>query len=70
MIRLLSVFIFLTLLVTGYFYSTRSTEANVVILSPERPCEGFRDDKEMYEICRKVWEFERRHSSDVQISLD
>ena len=70
MIRLLSVFVFLSLLITGYIYSTRNTEANVVILSPDRPCELFRDDKEMYETCRKVWEFERRHSTDVQISLD
>ena len=70
MIRLLSVFVFLSLLVTGYIYSTSSTEANVVILSPERPCVGFLDDKEMYETCREVWEFERRHSTDVQISLD
>ena len=70
MIRLLSVFVFLSLLVTGYIYSTRSTEANGVILSPGRPCELFRDDKEMYETCRKVWEFERRHSSEVQIIID
>ena len=70
MIRLLSVFVFLSLLVTGYVYSTRSTEANVVILSPDRPCELFRDEPKMYETCREVWEFERRHSSDVQIILD
>ena len=70
MIRLLSVFVFLSLLITGYVYSTRSTEANVVILSPDRPCELFREEAEMYETCREVWAFERRHSTDVQISLD
>ena len=70
MIRLLSVFVFLSLLVAGYVYSTSSTEANVVILSPDRPCELFRDEPNMYETCREVWAFERRHSNDMQISLD
>ena len=69
MIRFLSVFAFLSLLITGYIYSTRSTEANVVILSPDRPCELFRDEPSMYKTCRKVWEFERTHPG-VQISLD
>jgi len=69
MIRFLSVFAFLSLLITGYIYSTRSTEANVVILSPDRPCELFRDEPSMYKTCRQVWEFERTHPG-VQISLD
>ncbi len=70
MIRLLSVFVFLSLLITGYVYSTRSTEANVVILSPDRPCELFRDEPKMYETCREVWAFERANHDVVQISLD
>ena len=70
MIRMLSVFVFLSLLVAGYVYSTRSTEANVVILSPDRPCELFRDEAEMYKTCREVWAFERANHDVVQISLD
>ncbi len=70
MIRFLSVFVFLSLLVAGYVYSTRSTEANVVILSPDRPCELFRDEPKMYETCREVWAFERENHDVVQISLD
>jgi len=69
MIRLLSVFVFLSLLVVGYVYSTRSTEANVVILSPDRPCELFRDEAEMYKTYRQAWEFDRTHP-DMQIILD
>ena len=70
MIRLLSVFVFLSLLVAGYVYSTRSIEDNVVILSPDRPCELFRDEPEMYKTCREVWAFERDNHDVVQISLD
>ena len=70
MIRLLSVFVFLSLLVAGYVYSTRSTEANVVILSPDRPCELFLDEPKMYKTCREVWAFERENHDVVQISLD
>lgn len=69
MIRLLSVVVFLSLLVTGYIYSTRSTEANVVILSPSEPCEMMKYDAELYETCQLVMEFERT-SSDVQIIND
>ena len=70
MIRLLSVFVFLSLLITGYVYSTRSTEANAVILSPDRPCELFRAEPKMYKTCRDVWAFERANHDVVQISLD
>ena len=70
MIRFLSVFVFLTLIITGYVYSTRSTANNVVILSPDRPCELFRDEPEMYKTCREVWAFERTHHGVVQIVLD
>ena len=70
MLRLLSVFALLSVLVIGYVYSTSSTEANVVIMSPDRPCESFRGEEEMYKTCRSVWAFERRHASDVQIILD
>ena len=69
MIRLLSVVVFLSLLVAGYVYSTRSTEANVVILSPSEPCEMMKYDAELYETCQLVMEFERT-SSDVQIIND
>ena len=69
MIRLLSVIVFLSLLVTGYIYSTRSTEANVVILSPSEPCEMMKYDAELYETCQLVMEFERT-SADVQIIID
>ncbi len=70
MLRLISVFALLSLLIIGYIYSTRTTEANVIILSPDRPCELFRDDNSMYKTCREVWAFERSHANDVQISLD
>ena len=70
MIRLLSVFVFLSLIITGYVYSTHSTASNVVILSPDRPCELFRDEPEMYKTCREVWAFERANHDVVQISLD
>ena len=69
MIRLLSVVVFLSLLVAGYVYSTRSTEANVVILSPSEPCEMMKYDAELYETCQLVMEFERT-SADVQIIID
>lgn len=70
MIRLISVFAFLSLLVVGYNYSLRGTQTNVVIQSGDRPCAPFIDDSEMYETCRAVWAFERAHASDVQIILD
>ena len=70
MYRILSVTLFLSLLVVGYVYSTRSTANNVVILSPDRPCELFLDEPKMYETCREVWAFERANHDVVQISLD
>lgn len=70
MIRLLSVVVFLSLLVVGYVYSTRDTEANVITLSPDRPCALFIDEPKMYETCREVWAFERANHDVVQISLD
>ncbi len=70
MYRILSVTLFLSLLVVGYIYSTRSAANNVVILSPDRPCELFLDEPKMYETCREVWAFERANHDVVQISLD
>ncbi len=70
MYRILSVVLFLSLLVIGYVYSTRSNASNVVILSPDRPCELFRDEPEMFKTCREVWAFERTHHGVVQIMLD
>ncbi len=70
MLRLISVFAIATLLVIGFARTKNQTQANVVLLSPDAPCELFRNEAEMYETCRKVWEFERSHSSDVQIVLD
>lgn len=69
MLRLMSVIALLSLLVTGYVYTSNKTEANVVLLSPDAPCEPLRNDMEMYETCEKVWEFERTHAG-VQIVID
>ena len=69
MLRLMSVIALLSLLVTGYVYTSNKTEANVVLLSPDAPCESFRNDMEMYETCEKVWEFDRTHAG-VQIVID
>ena len=69
MLRLMSVIALLSLLVTGYVYTSNNTGVNVVLLSPDAPCESFRNDMEMYETCEKVWEFERTHAG-VQIVLD
>ena len=70
MLRLISVFAIVILLVIGFTHMNNQTQANVVILSPDAPCELFRNEEKMYETCRNVWEFERSHSSDVQIVLD
>ena len=69
MIRLISVFVLLSLLITGYVYATRSTEANIIILSPDQPCEFLLDDKEKYNTCLKIMEFSKTHD-DVQIVID
>ena len=69
MIRLISVFALLSLLITGYVYSTRDTEANVITLSPDEPCEMMKYDAELYETCQLVIEFERANA-DVQIDID
>ena len=70
MLRLISVLSISYLLVIGFTYVKNQTKSNVVILSPDTPCELFRNETEMYETCRNVWEFERSHSNDVQIILD
>ena len=73
MSKLIYVFAIATILVFAFGSSTHQPENNVetiTILSPDKPCESFRNEKEMYETCRNVWEFERRHAADVQIILD
>ena len=70
MLRLISVFAVAVLLVIGFIHINNQTKANVVILSPNAPCELFRNESDMYNTCRNVWEFERSHASDVQIILD
>ena len=70
MLRLISVFAVAVLLVIGFTHMKNQTKANVVILSPDAPCELFRNEADMYKTCRNVWEFERSHASDVQIILD
>ena len=70
MLRLISVASIAALLVIGFTYLNNQTQANVVIQNPNAPCEPFRNETEMYETCRNVWEFERSHSNDVQIILD
>ena len=70
MLRLISVFAIAVLLVIGFTHMNNQTKANVVILSPDAPCELFRNEADMYNTCRNVWEFERSHASDVQIILD
>ena len=69
MLRLISVIALLSLLVIGYVQTLNKADTNVVLLSPDAPCESFRNDMKMYETCEKVWEFERTHAG-VQIVLD
>ena len=70
MLRLISVFAVAVLLVIGFIHISNQTQANVVILSPNAPCELFRSESDRYNTWRNVWEFERSHASDVQIILD
>ena len=73
MSKLIYVFSIAAILIFAFGSSTHRTETNVetvTILSPDKPCESFRNEKEMYKTCRTVWDFERRHAADVQIILD
>lgn len=69
MLRLISIIALLSLLVIGYVQTSIKKDTNVVLLSPDAPCESFRNDMKMYKTCEKVWEFERTHAG-VQIVID